>query len=196
MYMCMCMCMCMYCNTQQLKSPTQLESCSTTTKNNHRPLQACSSSILATMPPTRRSHFVAAACAALLSSGPWLIAMRVAHSTVEDEVANGWPVEANTTPATLGDDARSRYALSPDSTYSSETSSDGQWRGIVPGVATETPDDGQTHDPRSPWAVFTTTQLLSQEECAGWVSRAEEMELEDGDFIFATGEAGQLKRLT
>jgi hypothetical protein len=134
------------------------------------------------MPRRTRNQLVAAAGTVLLgSSASWLLTMQKAHSTVEQEVANGWPVEANATPATLAGDARSRYSLSPDSTYASETSSDGQWRGIVPGVATE------ADEPRSRWAVFTTTQVLSVEECTSWVARAEALELEDGDFIFATG---------
>jgi hypothetical protein len=142
------------------------------------------------MPRRTRNQLVAAAGTVLLgSSASWLLTMQKAHSTVEQEVANGWPVEANATPATLAGDARSRYSLSPDSTYASETSSDGQWRGIVPGVATE------ADEPRSRWAVFTTTQVLSVEECTSWVARAEALELEDGDFIFATGESGQLTRL-
>jgi len=55
--------------------------------------------------------------------------------------------------------------------------------------------DGNT-DVRSPWAVWTTSPLLSAEECAQWIQRAEEIELETGDFIFKTGKKGRERMQT
>ena len=53
---------------------------------------------------------------------------------------------------------------------------------------------GGGEEVRSPWAVWATTPLLSRDECNEWVRRAEKLELETGDFIFAGGEWG-LSRL-
>ena len=98
----------------------------------------------------------------------------------------------------------------------------GKWRGVVPGGAawddskidgdtsdsdisdgdTSANDDGSAtaeqfirEEVRSPWAVWTTGALLSAAECAAWIERAEALDLETGDFIFAGGSNYGLARI-
>lgn len=113
---------------------------------------------------------------------------------IESEVANGWTLRKDAVPATLSAAERRRFALVPNESYmqwSRDDNDSAEWHGIVAGRVS---GSWQSEDVRSPWAVWTTNQLLSSEECAAWVKRAEELELETGDFVFAGGSWG-LSRL-
>ena len=118
-------------------------------------------------------------------------------AAVEREVANGWNIDLEAKPGTLNATDRSRYALQPNSSYRTVDLSSGEWMGIIPGGEAWGEVDGGARggeEVRSPWAVWATTPLLSRDECNEWVRRAEKLELETGDFIFAGGEWG-LSRL-
>lgn len=113
------------------------------------------------------------------------VAARYAEETLQDEaikqeVANGYRIDERATPATLSAEDRSRFAIAPDETYA-PVRLDGTFRGIVPGAAC----CGEPA-PRSPWAVWATSELLSAAECGTWKQREVE-KLEDSDFIFAGG---------
>jgi len=101
---------------------------------------------------------------------------------VDAEISNGWHIDLNATPSTLTTADRARFALAPDAAYRTLDLSDGEWQGLVPGV-------GKGSVALSPWAVWATGRLLSAEECQGWISRAESLELEEGDFIFKQGKS-------
>lgn len=115
-------------------------------------------------------------------------------AAVEAEVANGWDLRSDAAPSTLSADERSRFAIAPDETYRSVDLTSKTWQGIVPGGEAwtkpdtdpnaVTPDD-PSQEIRSPWAVWTTTPLLSPSECDEWIGRGEKLDLETGDFIFA-----------
>jgi hypothetical protein len=100
---------------------------------------------------------------------------------LDAEIANGWQIDQTVTLTALLPEDRARFALSPDATYRSTSSSGG----VVPG--------GEAFDDASPrlseWAVWVTGPLLDASECAAWVARANGG-LETGDFIFKTGRRG------
>ena len=135
---------------------------------------------------------------------------------IELEVANGWRLRPDAVPENLTAEERGRFALVADESQGRPDADDaeewyGTWRGVVPGGAgwdDSKVGDGDTSDDdnnsaerfdreevRSPWAVWTTGALLSPAECAAWIERAEELDLETGDFIFAGGANYGLARI-
>ena len=115
---------------------------------------------------------------------------------IEAEVANGWKLRSEAVPSSLVEAERRAFALVTDASYLQldnvpEEWYD-EWHGIVAGGAAWGPGDGEyvSEYVRSPWAVWTTRALLSATECATWVARAEELQLESGDFVFAGGSWG------
>jgi len=131
------------------------------------------------------------------------------QDVVKTEVANGWNLRPNAIPSTLSAAERTKFAISPDETYRTIDVTSKTWQGIIPGgEAWTTTSDGEPStdtDPttstsiieevRSPWAVWTTTPLLSPTECTEWIKRGETLELETGDFIFAGNAAFGHSRL-
>lgn len=121
------------------------------------------------------------------------------QDAVEVEVANGWKLRTDAIPSTLGAAERAKFAISPDATYRKIDVSSKTWQGIIPGGEAWTAGDDDTstggEEVRSPWAVWTTTPLLSPSECTEWTQRGETLELETGDFIFAGSSKFGLSRL-
>ena len=142
---------------------------------------------------------------------------------IELEVANGWSLRPDAVPENLTKEERGRFALVADGSRGRTEAADpegwyGKWRGVVPGGAawddskiddgtsdgnTSANDDGSAtaeqfirEEVRSPWAVWTTGALLSSAECAAWIERAEALDLETGDFIFAGGSNYGLARIS
>ena len=120
------------------------------------------------------------------------------RARIELEVANGWTMRKDAAPSTLTNDERSRFALLTDDSYRTPGIAAGpdewykEWRGVAEGGAgweSSTADGAETV--RSPWAVWTTGELLSAAECDTWIKWAEEEgHLETGDFVFAGGKWG------
>ena len=106
------------------------------------------------------------------------------EAEVAKEVANGWEVNVSATPEGLSAAERRRYAIAPDATYRTVALGGAGWQGIVAGGEAWAVGGGAP-EVRSAWAVWATGALLSRSECAGWVRRAEGLDLETGDFIFA-----------
>ena len=120
------------------------------------------------------------------------------RARIELEVANGWTMRKDAVPSTLTTDERSRFALLADDSYripgvaADRDEWYKKWRGVVKGGAgweSSTTDGAETV--RSPWAVWTTSELLTAAECLTWIKwTEEEAELETGDFVFAGGKYG------
>ena len=107
----------------------------------------------------------------------------------EEIIRNGFTVDAAATPASIDAETRARYALERDAGYrviDAEALHNGV--NLVPGGEGFIQDGAR--EVRSPWAVWTTSPLLTAKECSEWVQRAEELELETADFIFKTGKKG------
>jgi len=137
----------------------------------------------------------------LSSSSPPPLDIDEEEAAVVNEVANGWKLRDDAVPSTLSTAERSRFAIAPDETYRQIDLTSKTWQGIVPGgeswtaTTNNTDDDNITpgttsttptnEEIRSPWAVWTTTPLLSPTECTEWIERGEDLQLETGDFIFA-----------
>lgn len=104
----------------------------------------------------------------------------------DEAIANGHVIDQDATALTLDDTVRSKYAIVPDGDTFPTVHLDRTTppRGICPGKP------HQQHQPLSPWAVFSTGPLLTVEECQAWIQKANDLELETGDFIFKTGAKG------
>ena len=121
-----------------------------------------------------------------------------ARIEIELEVANGWTLRRDAVPSTLTSDERRRFALVTDDSYripGLATDRDEwykTWRGVVEGGAGWASSTADGAEPvRSPWAVWTTGEILSKVECTTWIQWAEdEGNLETGDFVFAGGKWG------
>mmetsp|Transcript_16401 Transcript_16401/g.49370 ORF Transcript_16401/g.49370 Transcript_16401/m.49370 type:complete len:231 (+) Transcript_16401:331-1023(+) len=100
------------------------------------------------------------------------------------EIANGYRIDSTKTPASLTAGERRRYALAPGKDYVDTPPLGENWQGVVKG-GEAWPPGTEPEEPRSPWAVWATGRLLSADECAEWTRRAEALNLETGDFIFA-----------
>uniref|UniRef100_A0A7S0Q4B7 Fe2OG dioxygenase domain-containing protein n=1 Tax=Coccolithus braarudii TaxID=221442 RepID=A0A7S0Q4B7_9EUKA len=110
---------------------------------------------------------------------------------IELEVANGWKVDKEALPAGLSASDRSRFALTPDKSYRKVHIDLERWQGVVAGGEAWAGHSAAL----SPWAVWTTSRLLDVSECDAWMERAEHLNLETGDFVFAGGGDWGLKRL-
>jgi hypothetical protein len=106
----------------------------------------------------------------------------------DEAIANGHVIDQEATALTLDVTVRSKYAIVPDGvafpTVHFERSSPPQ--GLCPGRQSRLPNQPLL----SPWAVFSTGPLLTVEECQAWIQKANDLELETGDFIFKTGAKG------
>lgn len=120
----------------------------------------------------------------------WWLRERERRS-LDREIANGWPIDEAATPATIHPADKARFALAPDESYEELDVSDGEWHGVVRGGEGLA---GGVGSALSPWAVWTTAQLLTPDECRRWIERAEAEGLEKGDFIFKTGR-GRFERM-
>jgi hypothetical protein len=104
----------------------------------------------------------------------------------DEAIANGHVIDQEATALTLDDTVRSKYAIVPDGdtfpTVHLDRTSPPQ--GLCPGR------QSQQGPLLSPWAVFSTGPLLTVEECQAWIQKANDLELETGDFIFKTGAKG------
>ncbi|GMH95961.1 hypothetical protein TrVE_jg10985 [Triparma verrucosa] len=114
---------------------------------------------------------------------------------MESEVANGYKIDTTVKLSSLPQELRKNFALEPNSTYRKVDTSSGKWQGIVRGG--EAWEFSGANIPgqetvRSPWAVWTTDQILNVSECKIWRDRAETSELSDPneDFIFAGSGSG------
>jgi hypothetical protein len=107
----------------------------------------------------------------------------------DEAIANGHVIDQEATALTLDDTVRSKYAIVPNGdtfpTVHLDRTSPPQ--GICPGRQSTLPNQQPL---LSPWAVFSTGPLLTVEECQAWIQKANDLELETGDFIFKTGAKG------
>jgi len=96
---------------------------------------------------------------------------------IDSTIANGFHIDPNTNAATLSKEEKARFALSVNPSFRKIDL--GSPRILAPATA-----------------LFTTSQLLTSEECDEWIKRAQTTGLETGDFIFKTGEKGYEKMTT
>lgn len=91
-------------------------------------------------------------------------------------IANGFIIDKLANRFNLDNIQRQNYALRPKNDYRVIDRSNFQPNEVLLSAAGH--------------AIWTTSQLLSRDECQQWIQRAEEIRFDEGDFIFKTGKNG------